>query len=83
MPKQIAATASLFILVNSLSGLVGQCLKSGLSIVSLERWELYLVVFVGGQIGSWLGAGIFLPQKVVKDCTAFIVLTVAVRLLYI
>lgn len=53
--RKISALASVFILVNSISGLFGQLTRSG----SLD-WTflipLLLSVFIGGQIGSRLGA---------------------------
>ncbi|PKL76018.1 MAG: sulfoacetate transporter, partial [Candidatus Melainabacteria bacterium HGW-Melainabacteria-1] len=54
-PKQVAATASLFILVNSLAGLLGQWLKQGNFADILPYWPLLLAVLLGGQFGSRLG----------------------------
>jgi uncharacterized membrane protein YfcA len=82
-PKAIAATASVFILLNSLAGLVGQAGKLGSldhGSAMLEWWPLFLAVLVGGQLGSWLGAGRF-SERTVKRLTAVLVLYVAIRLL--
>jgi uncharacterized membrane protein YfcA len=82
-PKAIAATASVFILLNSLAGLAGQATKLGSldhGRAVLEWWPLFLAVLVGGQLGSWLGAGRF-SEVTVKRLTAVLVLYVAVRLL--
>jgi uncharacterized membrane protein YfcA len=81
--KRIAATCSVFILVNSLSGMVGQMLKlndTGLLLMALPYWVLLPAVFAGGQIGSWLGAGPF-RIIVVKKMTALLIIYVAARLL--
>lgn len=57
--KRISATASLFILVNSIGGLAGQ-FKRGIPEFSLEFLiPLLAAVLIGGQIGSRLGAKTF------------------------
>jgi uncharacterized membrane protein YfcA len=82
--KRIAATASFFIMVNSIAGLVGQTMKQGtlehLDALTDYGW-LVLAVLVGGQIGSRLGTRA-LSGRVVKRLTAILVLYVAARLLY-
>jgi uncharacterized membrane protein YfcA len=82
-PRQIAAAASFFILVNSLAGLTGQMMKNGESTVAeswLSAWPLYLAVLAGGQIGSHLGSR-RLPATWVRRITALLVFYVSVRLL--
>lgn len=82
--RAIAATASLFILINSLSGLAGQLLKGG-----VERFEaaiafglpLLLAVAIGGQIGSVLAVR-FLPRHWIRWLTAALTLWVGLRLLW-
>lgn len=81
--RQIAAACSLFILVNSLSGLAGQLTKlSDLAILgsALPYWPLLISVFVGGQIGSWIGSD-RLNANWMKRLTAALILYVAARLL--
>ena len=82
--KQIAATASLFILINSIAGLIGQSIKLGnageLAAV-IAYWPLALVVLIGGQIGSWLGIKI-LPPIIVRRATGVLILYVAIQLLW-
>ena len=82
--KRIAATASFFIMVNSIAGLVGQTMKQG-TIEHLEAltdyWWLALAVLIGGQIGSRLSTQA-LSGRVVKRLTAILVIYVAGRLLY-
>ena len=81
--RAIAATASLFILVNSLFGLTGQMLKGGAdrlaSAVTLGL-PLLLAVAIGGQIGSLLAARL-LPPRGIRWLTAALTLWVGVRLL--
>jgi len=80
LPKQIAATCSLFILVNSAAGLTGQVIKLGLPQNLLSYWPLALAVVAGGQIGSRLGSGRFSPALLCK-LTAALVLLVGLRVL--
>ncbi len=83
-PRSIAATASSFILINSLSGLAGQAMKLGASggMTSLTPyWPLALAVFVGGQIGGIAGLKL-LSQALVRRATGLLTLTVAVQLLW-
>lgn len=82
LPKQIAATAALFILLNSLSGLAGQFVKGTSMIDLLDYWPLFLSVFIGGQIGSRIGSGQVLSHRTVKDLTALLVLFVSLRIFY-
>lgn len=84
-PKRIAATSSLFIMVNSIAGLVGQATKQGTTTHLVELFDyiwLGVAVLIGGQIGSRLSTRV-LSGRVVKRLTALLVLYVAGRLLYI
>ena len=79
-PKEVAATASLFILVNSVSGLAGQIIKSQ-SFTNISNYILlFAVVFLGGQIGSRMGSGQYLSQRQIAKATAMLVLFVGIRL---
>ncbi|MDH3652811.1 MAG: sulfite exporter TauE/SafE family protein [Myxococcales bacterium] len=83
-PKRIAATASFFIMVNSIAGLVGQATKQGTTTHLAELFNyiwLGVAVLIGGQIGSRLSTRV-LSGRVVKRLTALLVLYVAGRLLY-
>ena len=77
--RKISALASVFILVNSLSGLAGQLSRSG----SLD-WKfilpLLLAVLIGGQIGSRLGARRFNPLYI-KRITAVLILVAGLNIL--
>lgn len=81
--RAIAATASLFILINSVFGLFGQLLKNGSGVLGGAVGggiALIIAVAIGGQIGSLLVAK-FLPQKMIRWLTATLVILVGARLL--
>ena len=81
--RAIAATASLFILVNSLFGLAGQILKGGEGrfLAAFDfGLPLIVAVAVGGQIGSLLALR-FLPQRWIRWGTALLTAWVGARLL--
>jgi len=80
-PKAIAATSAMFILVNSLAGLVGQALKGAAATASVvsHYWPLFPAVVLGGFVGALLGARALDP-KWVRLVTALLILYVAVRL---
>lgn len=80
--KVIAASCSLFILVNSLSGLAGQVSKlSDAQILPMLQPYLPLIpaVLIGGLAGNYLGA-FKLSDMWVKRLTGILILYVAVRL---
>lgn len=82
--RAVAATASLFILVNSLFGIAGQLLKNGpglLAVAVATGIPLLLAVVVGGQIGSLMAVK-FLPQIVIRWLTAALTIVVGLRLLF-
>ncbi|HEY9677813.1 MAG TPA: sulfite exporter TauE/SafE family protein [Drouetiella sp.] len=56
-PKQASGTAALFIVVNSIAGIVGRLLSH--TFIVNNDWTFVLVAFIGGVIGSHLGANIF------------------------
>ncbi len=78
-PKQIATTASIFILINSIAGLIGQLQKNNVTEVILDYWYLPLLVLIGGQIGNLLTIK-FIPTRIIALLTACLVLFVAGRL---
>jgi uncharacterized membrane protein YfcA len=77
----ISSTASLFILVNSMSGIMGQLNSRQVH----GNWTLYFVllvaVFIGAQIGSRLSAKA-LPTMQIKLLTAALVGVAALRIFY-
>ena len=83
--RSVAATASLFILVNSVFGLAGHVWKGGTDSLALAfalGLPLILAVVVGGQIGSLLAARL-LPEHWIRRVTAILVGAVGIRLLWL
>ena len=80
-PVEIASTASLFILINSIAGLAGQFQKIDMSIVFSDFWLLPLAVLIGGQIGHHSSLQFLSASKMAK-LTALLILFVAARLAY-
>jgi uncharacterized membrane protein YfcA len=81
--RGIAATASPFILVNSLFGLAGQMVKNGPDVFGQAisaALPLLVAVVIGGQIGSLMVARM-LPQQWIRWLTALLIAVVGVRLL--
>ncbi len=81
--RGIAATASLFILVNSLFGLAGQMVKNGPDLFGQAvgaALPLLIAVVIGGQVGSLMATRV-LPPQWIRWLTALLVLVVGVRLL--
>ena len=78
-PKHITTTASLFILINSIFGVVGQLTKDIVSNEFLDYWLLFFIVFMGGQIGNFLNIK-FLSNKILASITSLLVIFVAVRM---
>jgi len=78
-PKHIVAAASLFILINSISGIIGQLTKSDVLTEVLNYWYLLFGVLAGGQIGNFLNLKIF-PTRILALITACLVLFVAIRM---
>lgn len=82
--RSVAATASLFILVNSLFGLTGQLVKGqgGAMLHSVAgHWPLLVAVLIGGAIGTQLAVRTG-PAALIRRLTALLVGFVAVRLLF-
>jgi len=78
-PKHIVTTASLFILINSIFGIIGQLMKSAVLLEVQNYWYLFVVVLIGGQIGNYLNLKIF-PTRLLALVTSFLVLFVAFRM---
>ncbi len=77
--RKISALASIFILVNSISGLAGQLTRQ-----SNLDWNfiapLLAAVLIGGQLGSRLGAKWF-NAIYIKRITAILILLVGINIL--
>lgn len=81
--RNISAFASVFILMNSISGLLGQLMKDSnqnITLIFLEYGWLLLAVFIGGQIGSQLNIKVFQPI-LIRRFTALLVIYVSCRML--
>ena len=77
--KHIITAASLFILINSISGIVGQLSKNTVLVEVQNYWYLLLAVFLGGQLGNFLNMKI-LPTRILALVTGFLVIFVAFRM---
>nr|WP_315035631.1 sulfite exporter TauE/SafE family protein [uncultured Chryseobacterium sp.] len=78
-PRKIAATSSVFILVNSISGIFGQVSKLSVEVDSLRILSLCLAVFVGGQMGSRMS--LKWNPLIIKRMTAILVLVAGINVL--
>ena len=78
-PKHIVTTASIFILINSISGAIGQLTKNDVLVEIQNYWYLLLAVLIGGQIGNLLNLKI-LPARILALITAALVLFVSLRM---
>lgn len=77
---KIAALASFFILVNSISGLGGLIISGTLKLPVKEALALIVAVFIGGQVGIRISLKKLTPNGI-KRITAFLVFIVGVRVL--
>ena len=77
-PKGAAATAALFVWVNSLAGLVGAGLSGQLGLDGGVLAPFACAVLVGGFIGSRYGAGVA-PQQMVRRLLVIVLVVAAVR----
>ena len=78
-PKNIVTTASLFILINSIFGILGQLTKENiLNEISLY-WPLFISVLIGGLFGNYLNLTIF-SNRILAIITSTLVIFVAIRM---
>ena len=78
-PKHIVTAASLFILINSISGIFGQLTKDDVLVEITNFWYLLLAVLFGGQLGNFLNLKIF-HTRILAMVTALLVIFVAIRM---
>ena len=78
-PKHIVTAASLFILINSISGIIGQLTKNDVLTEAQNYWYLLATVLIGGQVGNFLNLKIF-PTRVLAMLTGILVIFVAIRI---
>ena len=79
---KIAALASFFILVNSISGIGGLVANGTFEIPWIEATALMVTVFIGGQVGIRLSLSRF-TGSAIKIVTAILVLLVGIRVLFV
>lgn len=79
-PKRIAATASFFILINSISGIAGQLSSLSVALNYEQIAILALAVLAGGQLGSRVGSLKF-SQLAVRRVTAILVFVAGTEVL--
>lgn len=79
---KIAALASFFILVNSVSGIGGLLTKGTFELPWIEAFGLSIAVFIGGQMGIRISL-IKLADSSIKVVTAILVLIVGIRVFLI
>ena len=78
-PKNIVTTASLFILINSISGIFGQLTKENILNEIILYWPLFLTVLIGGLFGNYLNLKIF-SSRILALITSLLVIFVAIRM---
>ncbi len=78
-PKHIVTASSLFILINSLSGIIGQLTKNDIINQIASYWFLFVIVFIGGQIGNFLNLKLF-SNRTLALITGCLVIFVAFRM---
>ena len=78
-PKHIVTAASIFILINSISGVIGQLTKNVVLSDISNYWYLFLIVIIGGHIGNFVSLKVF-PIRLLALVTSVLVLFVAIRM---
>ena len=78
-PKNIVTNASLFILINSISGIFGQLSKENIINEISPYWPLFFAVLVGGLFGNFLNLKIF-SNRILALITSLLVIFVAARM---
>ena len=77
--KETAAVSALFILVNSLAGILGQKMV-GMQL-NLNMILLVVVVMVGGFVGAFLGAAKW-NKKILERVLAFVLVIAVYKLIF-
>jgi len=78
-PKHIVTAASLFILINSISGIIGQLTKNIVLTEIFNYWYLLAAVLLGGQLGNFLNLKLF-KTRTLALLTSLLVLFVTIRI---
>jgi uncharacterized membrane protein YfcA len=80
-PQTIVTTASLFILINSISGILGHLSKENVFNEVFFYWPLFLAVLIGGFFGNYLNLKI-LSSRTLALITSLLVIFIAIRMGY-
>ena len=78
-PQTIVTTASLFILINSISGILGHLSKENVFNEVFFYWPLFLAVLIGGFFGNYLNLKI-LSSRTLALITSLLVIFIAIRM---
>ena len=78
-PKNIVTSASLFILINSISGILGQLTKESVLNEILLYLPLFSAVLIGGLLGNYLNLKIF-SNRALAIITSILVIFVSIRM---
>ena len=78
-PKNIVTTASFFILINSISGILGQLTKSIIVSEIFLYWPLFISVLIGGLIGNYMNLNLF-SSRTLAIITSLLVIFIATRM---
>ena len=78
-PKVIVTTASLFILINSISGILGHLSKENILSEISNYLSLFICVFIGGLLGNYLNLKIF-TSRILAIITSLLVIFVSIRM---
>jgi len=70
--KQAAASGSIFIWLNSITGLIARIQNHSIDL--LDYYPLIIAVFIGGMLGSWMGATLLRPQTMQRILGGIIVI---------
>ena len=77
--KPAAATSALFVLVNSISGLIGYF--SNRQPLPPLAWPLAVAAILGGIIGSQMGSR-HLPSRIIHICLASVLISAGLKLIF-
>lgn len=80
--REAASTASVFIFLNSISGLLGQLIKGVYKEFPMQYLVLLATVFCGGQIGSRISSNRRYPDRYIRLLTGVLILVVGLRVLW-
>ena len=78
-PKNIVTSASLFILINSIFGILGQLTKEAVLNKIILYLPLFLAVLIGGLLGNYLNLKIF-SNRALAVITSILVIFVSIRM---